>query len=175
MSKPLKGFITYSHEDTEQKNELRKRLAVMEQQDELVTWDDSQLTPGDKALQEDILREVADSDLLLYLVSAASLASENCKKELEEASKRNIRTCFKKQEMIAQCCGFVNPQRATSQGRGWVSQPIGLGFQAPTIGLTRFAEYGDNMPLNGGCPSGLRKNPSFEEKTRVQSKSLYPE
>ena len=91
MNEPLKGFITYSHEDTEQKDELRKRLAVMEQQNELVTWDDSQLIPGDEALQEDLLKEVADSDLLLYLASAASLASENCKKELEEASKRDIR------------------------------------------------------------------------------------
>ena len=31
MNEPLKGFITYSHENTEAKNELRKRLAVMEQ------------------------------------------------------------------------------------------------------------------------------------------------
>ena len=85
MNEPLKGFITYSYEDTEAKNELRKRLAVMEQQNELVTWDDGQLTPGDKALQEDILEKVADSDLLLYLVSAASLASKNCNRELAEA------------------------------------------------------------------------------------------
>ena len=35
MSEPLKGFITYSHENTEAKNELRKRLAVMEQNNEL--------------------------------------------------------------------------------------------------------------------------------------------
>ena len=82
----------------------------------------------------------------------------------------NLRTCFKKQGMIPRCCGFANPQRATSQGRGWVSQPIGLGNQAPTIDLTRFAEYGDNMPLNSGRPCGLRKKPSFEEKTRVQGK-----
>ena len=82
----------------------------------------------------------------------------------------SLRTCFKKQGMIPRCCGFVNPQRATSQGRGWVSQPIGLGNQAPTIDLTRFAEYGDNMPLNSGRPSGLRKKPSFEEKTRFQGK-----
>ena len=82
----------------------------------------------------------------------------------------DLRTCFKKQGMIPRCCGFVNPQRATSQGRGWVSQPIGLGNQAPTIDLTRFAEYGDNMPLNSGRPSGLRKKPSFEEKTRFQGK-----
>ena len=91
MQEPLKGFITYSHEDTEAKNELRKRLAVMEQQNELVTWDDGQLTPGDSALQEDILKKVEDSDLLLYLVSAASLASKNCNKELAEALKREIR------------------------------------------------------------------------------------
>ena len=91
MSKPLKGFITYSHEDTAQKDELRKRLAIMEQQNELVTWDDGQLTPGDGALQEDILKKVADSDLLLYLVSAASLASKNCNKELAEALKQEIR------------------------------------------------------------------------------------
>ena len=85
MNEPLKGFITYSHEDTEAKHELRKRLAVMEQQNELMTWDDGQLTPGDGALQEDILKNVADSDLLLYLVSAASLASKNCNRELAEA------------------------------------------------------------------------------------------
>ena len=91
MSKPLKGFITYSHEDTAQKDELRKRLAIMEQQNELVTWDDGQLTPGDGALQEDILKKVADSGLLLYLVSAASLASKNCNKELAEALKQEIR------------------------------------------------------------------------------------
>ena len=83
---------------------------------------------------------------------------------------RNLRTCFKKQGMIPRCCGFVNPQRATSQGRGWVSQPIGLGNQAPTIDLTRFAEYGDNTPLNSGRPSGLVKKPSFEEKTRFHGK-----
>ena len=91
MNEPLKGFITYSHEDTEAKNELRKRLAVMEQQNELVTWDDGQLTPGDGALQENILKNVADSDLLLYLVSAASLASKNCNRELAAALKREIK------------------------------------------------------------------------------------
>ena len=91
MRKPLKGFITYSHKDTEEKDELRDYLAVMKQNEELVTWDDGQLTPGDEALQEDILEKVADSDLLLYLVSAASLASTNCNRELAKALKQNIR------------------------------------------------------------------------------------
>ena len=47
---------------------------------------------------------------------------------------------------------------------------IGLGFQARWIDLTRFAEYGDSMPLNSGRPSGLVKKPSFKEKTRFQGK-----
>ena len=106
MSKPLKGFITYSHENTEQKDELRKRLAVMEQQNELVTWDDGQLTPGDGALQEDILKKVADSDLLLYLVSAASLASKNCNKELAEALKQEIRVI----PIILEHCDWLRHQ-----------------------------------------------------------------
>ena len=106
MSKPLKGFITYSHEDTKQKDELRKRLAVMEQQNELVTWDDGQLTPGDGALQEDILKKVADSDLLLYLVSAASLASKNCNRELAEALKQEIRVI----PIILEHCDWLRHQ-----------------------------------------------------------------
>ena len=106
MSKPLKGFITYSHENTEQKDELRKRLAVMEQQNELVTWDDGQLTPGDGALQEDILEKVADSDLLLYLTSAASLASKNCNKELAEALKQEIRVI----PIILEHCDWLRHQ-----------------------------------------------------------------
>ena len=63
----------------------------MEEQNELSTWHDGDIIAGDAARQEDLLKEVANSDLLLFLVSADSLASEGCKKELEEASKRNIR------------------------------------------------------------------------------------
>lgn len=106
MNEPLKGFITYSHDDTEAKNELRKRLAVMEQQNELVTWDDGQLMPEDGALQEDILKNVADSDLLLYLVSAASLASKNCNRELAEAIKGGKRVI----PIILEHCDWLKHQ-----------------------------------------------------------------
>ena len=91
MNKPLKAFISYSHENKSEKDRLIKFLAVMEQQNELKTWHDEEIVAGDPARQEDILKEVADSDLLLFLVSADSLASEGCKKELEEASKKGIK------------------------------------------------------------------------------------
>ena len=106
MSRPLKGFITYSHEDIKAKDELRKRLAVMEQQNELVTWDDGQLTPGDKALQADILKKVSDSDLLLYIVSAASLATKNCNRELAEVLNRDIRVI----PIILEHCDWLRHQ-----------------------------------------------------------------
>ena len=120
MNKPLKGFITYSHEDTEAKDELRKRLAVMEQQKELVPEDDGQLTPGDKALQEDILEKVADSDLLLYLVSAASLASKNCNKELEEALNAKIRVI----PIILEHCDWLNHQLSGFEVLPYKGKPL---------------------------------------------------
>ena len=82
MSKPLKGFITHSHEDKQKKKKLRTCLAVMEQAGEIKLWDDDDITAGGKASQEDLLKKVVGSDILIYLVSADSLASENCKKEL---------------------------------------------------------------------------------------------
>ena len=87
LSKPLKGFITYSHKDAAAKDELRERLDVMEQKNELTTWHDGEITAGDE-WYEDISKNLAGADILLYLVSAASLASKNCNKELAEALTR---------------------------------------------------------------------------------------
>ena len=88
MNKPLKGFITYSHKDDLKRKKLRTYLTVMEKEGEIKLWDDTDITAGGNACQEHILKEVAGSDILLYLVSADSLASENCNKELTEAVKR---------------------------------------------------------------------------------------
>ena len=111
MNKPLRGFISYSHEDTEAKNKLRRCLAVMEQQNKLITWHDGDITGGGKARQEDILQEVADSDMLLYLVSAASLASKNCNKELAEALRANITII----PIILENCDWQNHQLSSFQ------------------------------------------------------------
>ena len=144
MNKPLKGFITYSHEDIQAKDELRKRLAVMEQQNELVTWDDGQLTPGDGTLQEDILRKVADSDLLLYLVSAASLDSKNCNRELAEAiegDKRVIPIILEHCDwLVHQLSGFeVLPHKGKPLNE-WV--PESKGWQNVVEGIQKVVEEG---------------------------------
>ena len=162
MSKPLKGFITYSHENTEQKDELRKRLAVMEQQNELVTWDDGQLTPGDGALQKDILKKVADSDLLLYLVSAASLASKNCNKELAEALRREIRVL----PIILEHCDWLYHQLSGFEVLPHKGKPItdwkpaAKGWQNVVDGIRKVVE----MPSKTNWFSG-----TFEKGLRAES------
>ena len=85
-----------------------------------------------------------------------------------------LRTCFKKLGVIPRCCGFVNPQRAVSRGRGWFSQPVGRGNLAPTkqspsIGLTRFAKYSENVPSN----RELWKKPSFEVRSETREKTRF--
>ena len=105
MSKELKGFITYSHEDAAAKDELRKRLAVMEQKNEFTTWHDGEITAGDE-WYKDISKNLAEADILLYLVSAASLASKNCNKELAEALKRDIKVI----PIILEHCDWMHHQ-----------------------------------------------------------------
>ena len=103
MSEPLKIFITYSHNDTDAREELRRRLAVMEQQGMITLWDDNEILPGDE-WYKDISKNLTNSDILLYLVSASSLASKNCNKELGDALGSEIRVI----PIILESCDWQN-------------------------------------------------------------------
>ena len=81
MSKPLKAFIVYSHQDIEAKEKLIQRLSVMKSEGLINIWSDNQIHPGDK-WKEVVFKNIADSDILLYLVSTSSLTSESCYMEL---------------------------------------------------------------------------------------------
>ena len=136
MGKPLKGFITYSHKDTEAKDELITRLAVMQQRNELVTWHDAEMIGGDK-WREDIFKHLADSHILLYLVSAASLASKNCNKELAEAVSSDIRIipiiledCDWQHHRLSDFQAFPDKGKAINEwdpeSRGWQNVVAGI-------------------------------------------------
>ncbi len=119
MNKPLKGFITYAHKNTAAKDELIARLSVMQQQNRLVTWHDAEMTGGTK-WREDIFKHLADSDILLYLVSATSLASKNCNKELAEALNSKIRVI----PIILEDCDWLNHQLSDFQALPDKGKPI---------------------------------------------------
>ena len=141
MSRPLKVFITYAHKNTAAKDELITRLAVMQQRNELVTWHDAEMTGGTK-WREDIFKHLADSDILLYLVSAASLASKNCNKELAEAVSSDIRII----PIILEDCDWQNHQLSDFQAfpdkgkpiNEW--QPESKGWQNVVAGIRKTVE-----------------------------------
>ena len=91
MNKPLKTFISYAREDRTAKNKLKTSLKGMEREELIKIWADNEIIAGDKWREEIFSTNLPDSDLLLYLVSASSLASENCNRELGIALEENIR------------------------------------------------------------------------------------
>ena len=117
------------------------RLAVMQQRNELVTWHDAEMTGGDK-WREEIFKHLADSDILLYLVSAASLASTNCNKELAEAVSSDIRII----PIILEDCDWQYHQLSDFQAfpdkgkpiNEW--QPESKGWQNVVDGIRKTAE-----------------------------------
>ena len=142
MSEPLEVFITYSHENTEAKDELITRLAVMKQQNELVTWHDNEMLPSDKWREEIFSTRLPDSDLLLYLVSAASLASENCNRELVVALEKNIKPI----PIILEDCDWKKHQLGEFQALPDKGNPINewefksKGWQNVVEGIRKFVD-----------------------------------
>ncbi|MDE0041647.1 MAG: TIR domain-containing protein, partial [Candidatus Poribacteria bacterium] len=98
-----KAFITYSHNDKDERMELRTRLAVMVNKGEIELWDDNEILPGDE-WYNDIADNLANSHILLYLVSAESLASKNCNKELADALNTDTRVI----PVILEACDWKN-------------------------------------------------------------------
>ena len=119
MSEPLKVFITYSHNDRQQNTELKTRLAVMESEGEIKLWDDNEILPGDE-WYKDISINLTASDILLYLVSATSLASTNCNKELAEALNAKIRVI----PIILEACDWENHQLSRFEVLPYKGKPI---------------------------------------------------
>ena len=92
----------------------------MERTGKIKLWDDSDIAAGGNARQEHILKEVADSDILLYLVSTDSLASENCNKELTEAVRAEKRVI----PIILESCDWLNDRLSDFQALPDKGNPI---------------------------------------------------
>ena len=119
MGKPLKVFITYAHKDTAAKDELITRLAVLKSKGVISIWHDNEITAGD-TWRDVIFSNLDDSDILLYLVSAYSLASENCNKELAEALNANIKVI----PVILESCDWLNHRLSNLQALPDRGKPI---------------------------------------------------
>jgi internalin A len=76
-SNPRKIFISYSKADQQHKDRLLVHLASL--RDKALTWHDQDVLPGED-WDESIRDAIAEADVVLYLVSAHSLAAEYIQK-----------------------------------------------------------------------------------------------
>ena len=166
MSKPLKTFITYAHKDKAAKDKLITHLAVMERGGKIKLWDDNEILPGDE-WRDAIFSNLADSDLLLYLVSTASLASENCNRVLAEALNVNIRVL----PIILESCDWLNYQLSDFQALPDTGKPINKwqpeskGWQNVVDGIRKVVEeiQAQVDSLSGVSKKELRAELAFQQ------------
>ena len=123
MNKPLKIFIIYAHKDKAAKDKLIAHLGVMEKKGEIKFWDDNEIRLGDKWYKK-ISNNLATSDILFYLVSAVSLASENCNRELAKALSAKIRVI----PILLERCDWLNHQLSDIQILPAEGKPINEWF-----------------------------------------------
>ena len=148
MSKPLKIFVTYSHANTAAKDKLITYLDVMKRQDLISIWHDNEILGGDKWREEIFSTNLPNSDVLLYLVSADSLASENCNRELSIALDEKIRII----PIILEDCDWKNDklgdfQASPERGKAineW--QPESKGWQSVVDGIRKVVKEIQSQP-----------------------------
>ena len=134
----IRLFVTYSHKDVSAKEQLITYLAAMKREGLINIWHDNEILPGD-TWRDSIFSNLAESDILLYLVSANSLASENCNKELAEALNTNIRVV----PIILEDCDWLNHQLSGFQVLPDKGKPINIweneneGWQSTVAGIRK--------------------------------------
>ena len=138
----LRLFITYSHVNEKEKNRIITYLKVMIDEGLISVWHDNDIRGGDEWQEEIFSKHVPNSDILLYLVSADSLASKNCNKELEIALAKRIRVI----PIILEACDWENHRLGKFQAFPEKGLPINKwtpesgGFQSVVKGLRKVVE-----------------------------------
>ncbi len=74
---PLKLFISYSHKDDRFLTEFKTHLATLKRKGLLYDWCDKELVVGDD-LDVEIKNNLADADLVAFIISADFLSSWSC-------------------------------------------------------------------------------------------------
>ena len=164
MNEALKVFITYSHDNEEQKTQLETHLAVMVDEGKIRLWDDNQILPGDEWHKEIFDTRLPDSNILLNLTSATSLASINCNEELTVAIRaNNIRVI----SIILSACDWQHHNIRQFQVLPHRGKPINewnpeeQGWQNVVEGIRRVVD--EMLPLMNQSRQRLRAELKFQQ------------
>ena len=114
------AFISYTHADEALKDQFLQHLAPLRREGLISVWHDRMLKPGDH-LDQIIQRELASSDLIILLVSAAFLNSEYCYEE-------EMQRAFARQRM-----GEAKVVAVILRPCQWQNVPVGDGLTLSTF------------------------------------------
>ena len=70
-------FLSYSHKDSELKDEFLNHFAILKRSDEAELWHDRELLAG-QTVDPEILERIHESDVFVFLISANFIHSEFC-------------------------------------------------------------------------------------------------
>ena len=73
-------FYSYSHEDTDHREAMRKTLSLLEQRGLLQGWDDTEILPG-RRISAATRAKQKKAHISAFLLSSDFIASEECRKE----------------------------------------------------------------------------------------------
>ena len=101
-----KLFISYSHRDERALERLHTHLAMLRREGAIATWYDREILGGAN-IDEDVARNLADSDVFIPLVSPDFLASRYCyEKEMEQALHRHEKGSIRVVPIILEPCDW---------------------------------------------------------------------
>ena len=163
MNKTIKIFITYAHKDKAAKDKLVTHLNVLMREGLIAIRDDNEITPSDK-WRDVIFTNLAESNLLLHLVSTSSLASKFRSRELAKALDAKIKII----PIILESCDWLyhplsNYQALPEHGKPineWI--PESKGWQNVADGIRHVAEE-MRVQISGGDRKGILFEWAFQQ------------
>ena len=141
MNKPLKIFITYAHKDRAARDKLAAYFEPLKREGLIDIRGENEIASGG-AWRDAICNNLPKSDVLVYLVSASSLAAEAYNKELAKALSAKTTVV----PVILECCDWMRHPLGGYQVLPDNGKPINEWFPE----RQRLAKCGRRYPTRGG-------------------------
>ena len=77
-------FYSYSHKDTQHRNDMEKALSLMKRKNLLRDWSDLNILPG-QTISKEIKKKMDETDIFVFLLSPDFINSDECMKEWDYA------------------------------------------------------------------------------------------
>lgn len=124
--RPLKVFISYSHQDEKLKDELLKHLAPLKRNGLVSEWHDRKLMAGENWRSE-ISRNLYEADIVILIISIDFINSDYCYEiEMEQAIIRNNEGKCRVVPVLARPCLWADAPFAQIQALPRDAKPISM-------------------------------------------------